>query len=65
MKIIWTDGLNRDSVADRVVVTDIATEKLGNILLKVFLANEDNTEKDWYLLVEDSYPLKRGMEDLV
>lgn len=65
MKIIWTDGFNRESVADKLVAENVR-EHEGKIMIKALeSACKGGDESDWYMLVPDDYRLSRGMEDLV
>lgn len=63
MKIIWRDGYNRETIADRLVCDNIKSKAEAVIMLTALRDNIN--ESQWYDIVEDDYILSRGMEDLV
>lgn len=65
MKIIWTDGLNRDNIADRLVATGIANEREGKLMLESLRISVAGDDTEWYEMVPDDYRLSRGMGDRV
>lgn len=65
MKIIRTDNLNRESVADGIVAVNITCSAEGNVMLEALRATCDEYSLIWYQLVPDDYILSRGMADLI
>lgn len=63
MKVIGTDNLNRDSVAD-ILVRDEMNPQAAQAMADELNEDADNPQF-WYMAVADDYRLKRGMEDLV
>lgn len=63
MKIIATDNLARESVADRLVADNISDKREGELMVDAL--NSCRRGEDWYVLVADNYRLSRGMEDLL
>lgn len=68
MKIIGTDNLARESIADYVLLTDITESEMQHARWVVEKLNarlaldEANT---YYKIVDDSYELWRGMEEFI
>lgn len=67
MKIIGTDNLARESVADTLVAENIKNEELGKIRVEALNAKLCTSDQalTYYLLVADDRRLSRDMEDLV
>ncbi len=65
MKIIWVDGYNRESIADRLVCENIKYKPEGETMLEALRKKIKGDHSQWYLLVEDDKRLSRGMADLV
>ena len=63
MQIIQVDGLDRDAIADILVLSELS-KKDGLSTLKNLQENE-GSDYIWFSLVEDDYRLSRGMEDLI
>lgn len=66
MKIIGTDNLNRESVADVLIAENVHQwygQKIVDLLNKE--ANIGDSSGTWYKVVDDGYRLSRGMEDLI
>jgi hypothetical protein len=67
MKIVGVDNFARESVADKLICTDIADTALASYIaesLNAGLCNCDHADT-FYRAVPDDYRLWRGMEDLV
>lgn len=58
MKIIWTDGLNRDHVNDNLIAEGITNEEYGDIMLKALRASRPY-HSEWFLIVPDDHKLKK------
>lgn len=65
MKIIAVDNFNRETIADRLVCSDIKYEPEGKMMLEALQASCTSAGATWYRLVEDDYRLSRGMADIV
>ena len=63
MKIICTDNYGRESVADRLVASNITSEMEANYMLAALKSTAGHDK--YYQLVDDDYRLWRGMEELV
>ena len=63
MKVISTDNLDRETVADKLIVENVTIEQ-GKAIVDELNKYGPRYEK-WYEVVKDDYELSRGMEDLV
>lgn len=59
MKIIWTDGYDRDYIDDKVVCENVRSNVEGEVMLAALRAAVKGSEDQWYKLVEDDYKLKK------
>lgn len=64
MKIIWTDGYARETIADRLVAENVP-EVYAGIMLEALKKHYKYDESNWFRIVPDDFRLSRGMEDLV
>jgi hypothetical protein len=69
-KIIGTDNLNRESVADILIEDGLkshaeAKEKCDAMNAESGIMNGPAVSGTWYTVVAHDYRLSRGMEDLV
>ena len=66
MKVVATDNLARDYVADMLIKENVTKEEGENIAKE---HNDKILDEDhsgyYYIVVDDDYRLCRGMEDLV
>jgi hypothetical protein len=62
MKIIGTDNLARETVADILVAESVVSGPVAEEMCRLMNANGGGT---YYRVVDDSYVLSRGTEDLV
>lgn len=67
MKIIGTDNLARETVADHLVAENIRSLEFATIMCKAIndLYCKSDDSPTFYRVVEDGYRLSRGMEDLI
>lgn len=65
MKIIACDNFARETVADRLVASNIINEQEANLMLAALLSTCTDNTPTWYRLEPDDYKLWRGMEELV
>lgn len=68
MKIIGTDNLARESIADYVLITDITESEMQHARWVVEKLNARLTMDGagtYYKIVDDSYKLWRGIEEFV
>lgn len=70
MKIIGTDNLNRDAIADRLVVGGIPESDENRTKAQSFCdwlntLHANHFGGTWYIIVPDGYRLSQGMEDLI
>ena len=63
-KIIWCDGFNRESVAERLVAEHINNKDEAETMLKSLL-DRYGSDACWYRVVPQAKKLWRGMEELV
>lgn len=70
MKIIGTDTLARETVADKLLISDIPNTDYNRLRAKSFCnwLNKftcDELGGTYYRVVDNDYRLSRGMEDLI
>ena len=68
MKIIGTDNLARESVADKLLIAWFPREAIEHAKAACDALNKfsyDDNGGTFYIIVEDDYRLSKGMEDLV
>ena len=65
MKIIWKDGYDRESVAERLVAEGIRYESDAKIMVEALRAACKGDDSQWYIIVSDNHRLWRGMADIV
>lgn len=62
-KVVWTDGYNRETVAERVVAEKL--DRLDAEIICERLRDESRWEGNWWVVKPQNAPLWRGMEELV
>lgn len=67
MKIIGTDNLARETVADHLVADNIKSKELAETMCKAINDRycKDDYAPTYYRVVDDDYRLSRGMEDCI
>lgn len=63
-KIAWVDGLNRETIADRLIVENIKNKDEALAMLRG-LQEDFGSDFDWYQVISQETRLSLGMEDLV
>lgn len=64
MKIIAVDNFAREYVADELICENVANAYIGNRIVELLNAGQENSE-NFYKLVDDDHRLWRGMGELV
>lgn len=62
-KVVWTDGFNRETIAEHVVAERL--DRLDAEIICERLRNESRWEGDWWIVKPQSERLWRGMEEFV
>ena len=63
-KVVWVDGYNRESVADRLIV-DMLTRTQAEFLCEWFRFMEDGDPSQWFRVYTQEAKLWRGMEEFI
>lgn len=62
-KVVWTDGFNRDHIAQRLVAENLSHRQADAVCYA--LRNTCSDPSEWWIVKAQSEPLWRGMEELV
>lgn len=62
-KVLWTDGYNRESIADHVLAENLGHYEALAICER--LRSESKYEGDWWKVVHQGAPVWRGMAEFV
>ncbi len=56
--LVWTDNFDRETMSERVVADNIASEKEADIMLTALRDTCNEHQDNWYKLEDDKYILR-------
>lgn len=62
-KVVWTDGLNREHIAERVVAERL--DLMDAMIIRDRLRSASHSDSDWWYVMPQDKPIWRGMEEFV